>query len=443
MKSARRVLLGALALLFVFASSSLAAFADALSLPEDLTIIEAEAFSGDKSITAVELPEGVREIWDGAFANSSLKEINLPDSLTYIADDAFEGVRQLGVRANHGSYAYTWGVENGLVTDLDSADTLVFRNITTGATLEMLTDNDWTPANGDIAISPASDAVARFASPGAGLSFRVLLTDEYPAAFAEDTVESDKGDILFFGDLSDQALDQAYVNGTSLFSIPADRLANARYAVVMVAAYASRLPYDDPVLYTGFTIVNTAYTVPAEWIEEPEGEMFLAYGDTLDLKDYCTVYPEGAALPDMTWTSDDPDIVCVDADGVVTAADFGFASVSGEASDGSNIFVEFTFEVGFAAPKLLTPRLENGVQVTLQWEPVPGAAEYKVLIATDADFEHIVRDDDVADTHWTVYGLDENTTYYYEVYATLDADSLGHNGTISVSSFRTGTIVTP
>ena len=79
-----------------------------LTLPDSLEIIEDEAFYGDTSLESVVLPEGIERIGNRAFANSSVAEINFPDSLTYIADSAFSGVSQVYVSAESGSYGYNW-----------------------------------------------------------------------------------------------------------------------------------------------------------------------------------------------------------------------------------------------------------------------------------------------------------------------------------------------
>ena len=91
-----------------------AALADnVLTLPAGLKTIEEEAFYGDTSIDSVTLPQGILEIRARAFANSSLKTVNLPDSLTFIADDAFDGPDYVRVTVNPDTYAYTWADRMG------------------------------------------------------------------------------------------------------------------------------------------------------------------------------------------------------------------------------------------------------------------------------------------------------------------------------------------
>ena len=91
------------------------ALADTATLPADLTVIAAEAFAGDAKIDKVVLPEGVTEIGARAFANSGLREIHLPASLQSIDDTAFQGLTDLTVTAEEGSYAYAWAVAHGML----------------------------------------------------------------------------------------------------------------------------------------------------------------------------------------------------------------------------------------------------------------------------------------------------------------------------------------
>lgn len=89
------------------------AMADTLTLPADLQIIEAEAFYGDTSISDVVLSNHIVEIRSKAFANSSLTNINLPASLSFIAEDALPSPDQVHVTAHEGSYAFDWAVTHG------------------------------------------------------------------------------------------------------------------------------------------------------------------------------------------------------------------------------------------------------------------------------------------------------------------------------------------
>ena len=118
MKPMHRILAFALVLVMVFADCGIAALAQGvLTMPAALKIIDEEAFYGSTSIDKVVLPEGVTEIHSKAFANSTLSEINLPNSLTFIADDAFDGPDKVTVTANPGTVAYDWAVRNLYIND--------------------------------------------------------------------------------------------------------------------------------------------------------------------------------------------------------------------------------------------------------------------------------------------------------------------------------------
>ena len=109
----RKSLYAVLALVLSVIMSLEGALAATLTLPTGVKVIEEEAFYGDDSLDQVVLPEGVEEIGPRAFADSSLTSINLPDSLTGIAEDAFD--EDVAVEANEGTYAYDWAVNNGYI----------------------------------------------------------------------------------------------------------------------------------------------------------------------------------------------------------------------------------------------------------------------------------------------------------------------------------------
>ncbi len=61
-------------------------------VPQDVKEIARESFSANKLITELSLPEGLESIEIGAFAEcSSLRKINIPQSLTTLSDEALKG----------------------------------------------------------------------------------------------------------------------------------------------------------------------------------------------------------------------------------------------------------------------------------------------------------------------------------------------------------------
>ena len=65
-------------------------------IPDSVTSIDDEAFSGCSSLHSVTIPDSVTSIGDHAFMNcSSLQSISIPDSVTSIGDSAFESCSSL------------------------------------------------------------------------------------------------------------------------------------------------------------------------------------------------------------------------------------------------------------------------------------------------------------------------------------------------------------
>ena len=118
MKTAQRLVAMMLILVLLMGNGGIVALADAvLTMPAALQIIDEEAFYGSTSIDRVVLSNKVTEIRSRAFANSTLSEINLPSSITYIAEDAFDGPDKVTVSATEGTYAYRWAVEHGYISE--------------------------------------------------------------------------------------------------------------------------------------------------------------------------------------------------------------------------------------------------------------------------------------------------------------------------------------
>ncbi|MBQ6519398.1 MAG: leucine-rich repeat protein [Anaerolineaceae bacterium] len=124
-------------LLFLLTGTYQIVFAAELQIPSHVTTIPLECFYGDTSLDKVTLPRGLERIEAGAFAYSSVREINLPASLTYIADNAFLNCSQLlTVKAVKGTYAYTWARNRGyihearalLIAENTFPDETIYRN---------------------------------------------------------------------------------------------------------------------------------------------------------------------------------------------------------------------------------------------------------------------------------------------------------------------------
>lgn len=82
------------------------AIADTITIPDNVTVIEEEAFSGAVSLTNVFIPDSVTSIGDHAFSYcSNLTDITIPDSVVSFGTDVFLGCTNLTVTCNEGSVA--------------------------------------------------------------------------------------------------------------------------------------------------------------------------------------------------------------------------------------------------------------------------------------------------------------------------------------------------
>ncbi|NQG99166.1 leucine-rich repeat protein [Streptococcus suis] len=66
-----------------------------IEIPEGMTTIIENAFSGNQKLKEIVLPSTLTSIGYGAFENSGLEKVILPASLTYIGDRAFAGISTL------------------------------------------------------------------------------------------------------------------------------------------------------------------------------------------------------------------------------------------------------------------------------------------------------------------------------------------------------------
>lgn len=113
----------------LFLAMALACFCGAaeplslIDLPKGLRLIDEGAFSGTAAFERVELPEGAERIASRAFAQSGVREVYIPASVTDIAEDAFEGCENLKVFTPKNSYAHEWLAFSDLDYELIETET--------------------------------------------------------------------------------------------------------------------------------------------------------------------------------------------------------------------------------------------------------------------------------------------------------------------------------
>lgn len=86
-----------------------------VKLPASTFYVDDEAFVGNSTIQSVVAPDGLQVIGTRAFADcANLKCITLPDSVSHIAEDAFENTPDVVIFASAGSYAWQWAEKQGI-----------------------------------------------------------------------------------------------------------------------------------------------------------------------------------------------------------------------------------------------------------------------------------------------------------------------------------------
>lgn len=86
-----------------------------VKLPASTFYVDDEAFVGNSTIQSVVALDGLQVIGTRAFADcANLKCITLPDSVSYIAEDAFENTPDVVIFASVGSYAWQWAEKQGI-----------------------------------------------------------------------------------------------------------------------------------------------------------------------------------------------------------------------------------------------------------------------------------------------------------------------------------------
>lgn len=78
-----------------------------VKLPDGLVSIGAYAFSGCEKLNSVTLPQGLKSIGYGAFADSAIESIDVPESVTEIGNEAFLNIGKVNYKGS--AQGSPWG----------------------------------------------------------------------------------------------------------------------------------------------------------------------------------------------------------------------------------------------------------------------------------------------------------------------------------------------
>ena len=244
----------------------------AVTLPKSLVTIDAEAFMDTAAFGKVIVQDKTRRIESRAFANSAAKEIHLPASVEYIADDAFEGCENLTLYVPQGSYAHKWAafsdvkyvvvsdpatVEKYALSGLEFADGIAKVNVTTDAAC-VLRVNVLQESDESVLLSYTAAAEAGLQAA----ALEVSVTGTLPAYFIlEAVLEDAKGNALC-EPLRDIRRSQAYANAMAAepTDYPAERVIDFGDAGYMVLAEGvTNITENVTVSGDNYTIPTSAF----------------------------------------------------------------------------------------------------------------------------------------------------------------------------------------
>ena len=418
-----------------------------LTLPDHLEIIEAEAFYGDTSISQVILKDSVTEIRSKAFAGSSLTSINLPASLTFIADDALPDPAQVQVAADEGSYAQVWAVTHGYLL------TAPVQNASQGKNGQVIVS--WNAVDGADTYrvyygTTAEIADASEANAGAGTSYTVnnLLSGTvyytWIKAVGPDgriSPASNVKSVITYP--SAPTLNEPVVSGKTIAlswnAMPGANVYRLHYSTENDFSTATHI---DNIRTTSYTITGLAYnTTYYIWTESANSSGGLrkptpvsvttGYNPAAPVQHELQVYMRQITV---SWdpladadcyhvfygTSDnilEADFVTVDSGTSRVIADleagttyYTWVVAENEAgiSDVSNMMHAITYP---AAPTINTPTVSENT-ISLSWNAVTGAERYYVRYNTDNNYSTAARSSSINTTSYTIVGLEFNQKYY-------------------------------
>ena len=334
-----------------------------LIIPDGVTDIPEDAFSGCKSITSVTIPEGVTSIGSSAFSCENLNNVTVPASVTNIGENAFESNNPKEVHyggSKDGWDAAGYGIDNNMTLYYAAGD-IAIENKTYNCNWMISRDGNLTISGSDALENnsqwPSSDIRSVVINEGiTGISYSTF-TD-----FTNLTSVTIPESVRFIGS-------SAFSGCSSLKSVTIpEGVTNINDNVFSGCSSLESVTIPESVKYIGYAAFNNCNSLAdvyylsdrGKWnqieIEEPNEPLFDAvlhtYNDiavsdisldktSVKLQTYRTlqltaaVFPENATYKTITWTSSDDSVATVNSEGIVEGTGEGTATITATAADGS------------------------------------------------------------------------------------------------------------
>ena len=397
-------------------------------IPETVTInnitykvksLERECFKGCSSLTSIKLPSSITSLEDGSFSRcSSLKSINLPSSITSLGIGCFYECSSLTSIELPSSIT---SLENScfencssltsieLPSSITSLESSCFRGCSSLASINLPSSitslEDWSFSR--CSSLKSINLPSSITSLGIGCFYECssLTSINLPSSITSLKYE------CFYNCSSLASIELP----SSITSLGENCFAKCSHLTSMLC-----LAVEPPscILYNytdthNTSLVNNAMRlyVPKESIEEykqsdawnsakgiyplyPTSSVSLAKEVSVikakPTKLEYTIMPENAGTKELEWSSENPEVATVDANGIVTGKKIGKTVITGKTKDGTDIMASTTFTVlplkvetmTFAEPSVSIVKTEDKtIKLTLNSEEV----DNKRMIWTSSD----------------------------------------------------------
>ena len=350
-----------------------------VTIPGSVNSIGDSAFSGCTSLTAVTIPSGVSSIGDSVFSGctalteyvvadgttslsdnmfrgcTNLTSVTVPASVTNIGEGTFSDCPNITLYVSAGSTARSYAIRNNIpfeisIADADATGVEVSPTTVTlevgdtaqlTATVQPFNAKDksvtWTSLSSGVA-SVDENGLVTAVSPGE-VRIMATSTDGGFTAFCKVTVNAPTP---VSGVTLDKSLIVLDVNGTESLTATVAPDDASNKAVTWTSSDSSIVAVDESGTVTmkargaavvtvttadGGKTASCTVTTPVDptGLKLDKTSLVLAPGVSASIS--ASVIPENATSRVVRWTSADPDIASVDAEGVVTALKEGSATI--------------------------------------------------------------------------------------------------------------------